>query len=434
MRLDRRTFVQSVGLGALGALAGAAPLAAAPPAAPAQPALPVLPAYDAARPDAVWRAVRALYPLRDDPVYLNTGGLGPVSQPVLDRVGATMAEMQAHSEPEHERRIEPARQAMARFLGARPDEICFARNATEGNSVIAAGLALAAGDEVIFESHAHPGGSYPWCNQVQRRGVVVKLFEPDPASPEGNVARIRALLTPRTKVIQVSHITCTTGLVMPVAAIAALAHAHGAWCHVDGAQAAGMIPVDCPALGCDSYAFSGHKWLGGPHETGVLYLRRARLEEVALTGIGSHSGELLFLPGVVQLEPGAHRHEYGTRNHGLIAGLIEAVRLQEAIGRDRLAAYGRAMATRLQAELGAIPGVELLTPRADALRASITTFQLPRVPAAKLNDYLKRRHRLRCRPVTEQGLQAVRVSTHLAKSPAECERVIVAVRAAAREL
>jgi selenocysteine lyase/cysteine desulfurase len=69
---------------------------------------------------------------------------------------------------------------------------------------------------VIFESHAHPGGSFPWANQATQRGVQVKLFEPDPASPEANLARIRALITPRTKVIQVSHITCTTGLVFPV--------------------------------------------------------------------------------------------------------------------------------------------------------------------------------------------------------------------------
>src|SRR5204862_8203508 len=123
---------------------------------------------------------------------------------------------------------------------AEPDELCFVRNATEANSIIAGGLALAAGDEVIFETHAHPGGSFPWLNQARQRGIVVRLFEPDHDSSRGNVARIRELLSPRTKVIQVSHLTCTTGLLFPVAAIAELARSRGIWFHIDGAQSAGM--------------------------------------------------------------------------------------------------------------------------------------------------------------------------------------------------
>src|SRR6185436_7748286 len=128
------------------------------------------------------------------------------------------------------------------FLGAEPTEIAFVRNATEGNAIVAAGLALTKGDEVIFESHAHPGGSFPWLNQQKLRGVVVKLFDPDPRDPAGNVARISALLTPRTRVVQVSHVTAPTGILMPVAAIAKLCRDRGVWFHVDGAQSAGMIP------------------------------------------------------------------------------------------------------------------------------------------------------------------------------------------------
>ncbi|MBS0664615.1 MAG: aminotransferase class V-fold PLP-dependent enzyme [Verrucomicrobia bacterium] len=431
MSLDRRTFVHRMGLGALGALAAAGPLSALP--APVAPA-PALPAYDPAHPDEYWRAVRAQYPLRDDPLYLNTGGLGPTPQRVLDRVYGTMTEMQEHSEPEHERRIKPARRALASFLGARPDEVCFTRNTTEGNSIVAAGLALNPGDEVIFETHAHPGGSYPWFNQVQRHGVVVKLFEPDVTSAEANVARIAALITPRTKVIQVSHIVCTTGLVLPVRAIADLAHQHGAWFHVDGAQAVGMIPVDVGALGCDSYAFSGHKWLGGPHETGGFFIRRDRLEQVAPVEIGSYSGDLPFLPGVIKLEDSAVRHEYGTRNLGLIAGLAEAIRFQLELGRDRIAAWSRGLATGLAAGIEDIPGLTVLSPRDPVLRSAMVTFSLRHVTAGRLTRYLGKRHRLRTRPVTEQGLQAVRVSTHVFNSRADCDRVIAALRAAAHDL
>jgi len=422
MNLDRRTFLQGIGAAAL---VGCAPSARA--------TAPALPVFTAADPAAFWRAVRAQYPLSEDPVYLNTGGLGPVAQRVLDQVGATMRQLQEHSETGYAL-IQPAREVLARFLGAQPREVCFVRNATEANSIIAAGLALAAGDEVIFESHAHPGGSFPWLNQARRRGVVVRVFEPDPSSPEANLARIQALVTPRTKVIQVSHITCTTGLVFPVAAIAAFARSRDIWFHVDGAQAAGMIPLDLTALGCDSYALSGHKWLGGPHESGVFYLRADRLEAVALTGVGAHSGDVSHLPGDLRAEPAASRHEYGTRNAGLITGLAAAVHWQEEIGRDRIAAHGRELATRLLTALAGVPDITVLTPTHEAMRASMTTISHHRADASKLFGYLLQKHRLRCRPVTEQGLQAVRISTHVFTSAADCERVVTAVRAAAREL
>ena len=427
MNPDRRSFLQNLGVGTLGALAlGTTGRAAAPAAG-------VLPAYDATTAEAYWRAVRAQFPLRDEPAYLNVGGLGPTSQPVLDRVFSTMLRLQEHSETGYDL-YEPARVALARFLGAGTDELCFTRNATEATSLIAAGLALREGDEVIFESHAHPGGSFPWYNQAKRHGVTVKLFEPEHTDPAANLARIAALVTPRTRVIQVSHITCTNGLVLPVRAIAAYAAARGIWCHIDGAQSVGMIPVDLHAIGCDSFAVSGHKWLGAPHETGALYLRRDRVEAVAVTETGAHAAELPFLPGDLAYAAGARRHEYGTRNAALIAGTGEAVQFQERIGIARIAAYGRELASRLQTELAKIDGITVLTPRHDELRASITTIRHPRADAAKFFHYLFEEHRLRCRPVSEQKLEAVRISTHVFNSHAECERVIAGVRASVRAL
>ncbi len=424
MSLDRRSFLQGFGLSAFAALAGCTKAVGAP--AP-------LPAFGSVDEETFWRAVRAQFPLREDPVYLNTGGLGPASRPVLDKVIAVMTELQQHSEHGHEQ-MAAAREVMARFLGAATAELCFTRNATEGNSIIAAGLALQAGDEVIFESHAHPGGSFPWANQAKLRGLKVRLFEPDHTSVAGNLARIRELVSPRTKVIQVSHITCTTGLVFDVRAIAEFARERNIWCHIDAAQSVGMIPVNLGEIGCDSYAFSGHKWLGGPHETGMLYIRRDKLEAVAATGVGAYSGELPELTGPIELFAAASRHEYGTRNVASVLGLVEAVRLQERIGPARIAARGRDMAGWLLQELARIEDITVLTSPVDELRASMTTIRHARADSGRLFGYLWQKHGLRCRPVTEQGLNALRISTHLFNSPAECERVVAAVRASVRDL
>lgn len=426
MKIDRKTFLRGAGVAALTGMGMPALLAAAGEA-------PKWPKYDAARPEEFWRGVRRLYPLTDDPVYLNTGGLGPTSQPVLDVFFSTTRSLQKHSETGHEL-FEPAREAVARFIGAAADEVCFTRNATEANSIIAAGLALQAGDEVIVDSHAHPGGSFPWLNRAQQHGIVVRFFDPDSDSAEGNIARIRQLISPRTRVVQVSHITCTTGLVMPVEEIVAMTRERGIWSHIDGAQSVGNTPVNLHALGCDSYAFSGHKWLGAPHETGVMYLRRSQLEAVTLTGVGAYSAEVHQLPGELRYTPAASRHEYGTRNAAAVAGLAEAVRFQTALGQPVIAERGRTLAASLLDGLRGIKDVEILTPRDPALRASIVTIRHTRASAEKFFGYLWQEHRLRCRPVTEQGLNAVRISTHIFNSPAECTRVIRAVHAATNVL
>ena len=430
MNPDRRSFLQNFGVGALGALALSSSARAA---ATGKTATAPLPPFPTGNTEAYWRAVRAQFPLLDNPTYLNVGGLGPTPQPVLDKVFSTMLQLQEHSETGYAL-IEPARETLARYTGVKPHEICFTRNATEATSIIAAGLKLREGDEVIFESHAHPGGSFTWYNQANLRGVKVKIFVPDNASPAANLARISELVTPRTRVIQVSHITCTTGLVMPVREIAAFAAARGIWFHIDGAQSVGMIPVNFAAIGCDSFALSGHKWLGGPHETGLLYLRHDRTADVAVPLTGAHAAELPYLPGELKYAPGALRHEYGTRNAGLIVGLAEAVQFQERIGIARIAAHGRELATRLFTEISRMDGIIMHTPGYDELRSSMTTFSHPRADAQKFFTYLLKSHQLRCRPVTEQKLEAVRVSTHIFNSHAECERVIAGVRASLRDL
>jgi selenocysteine lyase/cysteine desulfurase len=417
MKLDRRSFLRQTALGAAG-LGVTTALAAGEERA--------LPAFDAARPEGYWSAVRALYPISRDLTYFNTGGLGPAPDPVLAKVAEVTRRLQEKSEHGHAL-LAGARAPVARFLGADPAEIAFVRNATEGNAIVAAGLRLVAGDEVIFETHAHPGGSFPWLQQRELRGVVVKTFEPDPRDAAGNVARIAALCTRRTRVVQVSHITAPTGIVMPVDAIAQLCRERGVWFHVDGAQSAGMIPFSLRAMGCDSYATSGHKWLGGPLETGVLYVRRDRMDEVAPVLIGAHAAEGDVTGAEFRLAADAMRYEYGTRNAAAALGLAEAVRWQEEIGRERIAARGRQMAEQVRAGLARLPGVTILTPAAPGLSAAMITFRTTRVPQDKLFERLLKEHAMRCRPVTEEKLNAVRVSLHVFNCPAECDALVAAV-------
>ena len=424
MKLDRKTFLRSLGAGALGLLA-ARRLGAMDIEPDASASLPV---WDDTDPEGFWRQVRAQFPMTPQRTYFNTGGLGPAPGRVLDMLTLASRQLQERVETGHDF-FAQARVIVADYFGAPSGEVCFTRNCTEGNCIVATGLDLQAADEVILESHAHPGGSFPWLNRQRTDGIVVKTFEPDPLKAAGNVERIAALITPRTRVIQVSHVTSPTGIIMPVPAIAKLAEQHHLWFHVDGAQSAGMIPVNLPALGCDSFATSGHKWIGGPHETGVLWIRGDKLKQVVPRQVGAYSSEDVDLnhPGPFLYSPGAHRFEYGTRNAASVLALAEAARFQNEIGRARIAARGHALADHVRAGLEKIDGIEILTPSDPAMHGSILTFHSPKISHGKIFERLLVDYHLRTRPVSEVGLDATRVSTHLFNSLEECDHLIGAL-------
>lgn len=375
-----------------------------------------------------WESVRAQYHLSPTRTYLNTGGLGPSPDPVLNRFRDLTTELQTMSETGH-RIIEESRAPVASFFGASEQEIAFTRNATEGNAIIASGLRLKRGDEIIIDSHAHPGGAIPWLNQLNELGVVVKIFDPAGGSEEDIMTRIEELVTDRTRVIQVSHVTAPTGILLPVNDIARLAQDRGCWFHIDGAQSAGMVPLNLHNIGCHSYATSGHKWLGAPHGTGVLYIKQDRLDEVVPTEVGAYSDAGYSLPESFTLIPTARRHESGTRNAPLVAGVRSACDFMSAIGMDRVRQRGLDLTAQLRRGLEGHSGLEILTPESDNLHGSILTFRPLSKDFLAVNRQLGSEHRLRLRIVTEVDLNAIRVSLHVFNSEDDVDRVIEGVRA-----
>lgn len=373
--------------------------------------------------DEYWDEIQKMYTLSPTRMYLNTGGLGPAPDPVLTRFRDETDRLQTMSETGHSL-IEEARADVAAFFGADADEIAFNRNATEGNATIAGGLRLMQGDEIVIDASAHPGGAIPWLNQLKRNGISVRVYQPDSISSESTLERIASLIGPRTKVIQISHVTAPTGILLPAREIAALASERGCWFHIDGAQSAGMLPIDLHQIGCDSYATSGHKWLGAPHGTGILYIKKDRMEDVWPTEVGAYSDAGYSLPDKFDYIPTARRHESGTRNAPLVAGVHEACTFMSQIGMERIRTRGLELTSRLRDGLDRIDSVEVLTPRADSMRGSILTFRSDNMEFGDLNRVLSRDHKLRLRIVTEQELNAIRVSLHVFNSEEHVDRVI----------
>src|ERR1051326_5720351 len=229
-----------------------------------------------------WRELRRQFLIPADEVYLNNGTVGSSPRPVLNAIfdGYNKTEQMADDDPEHYpiwgyESYNEFRDPLAKFVGADRDEIALLRNATEANSYIANGLEMQGGDEVLMSDQEHPGGEQPWNLRAKRYGVVVKKFEiPKPPKNSAEIMnRINDAITPRTRIIFVSHATTSTGVVLPVKEIAKLARDRGILSAFDGAHIPGMMKLNIHDIGCDMYTASPHKWLMAPKGSGFLYVR-----------------------------------------------------------------------------------------------------------------------------------------------------------------
>src|SRR5262249_21233747 len=230
-----------------------------------------------------WQLVRRQFPLEDGLLYLNAANVCPASRPVLDRYAALLRDFQANPSFQNREKYralrESVRSKVARLLGVAAGEVAITRNTSEGTNLVVRGLDLKPGDEVVITDHNHPSNNESWKLRARREGLVVRSVPVRvPArSAEDLVAGVERAITPRTRVIAITHLTSTTGLRFPIKPIAELARRRDIFLHVDGAQTFGAGAVDLKGLGCDSYAASAHKWPMGPLEAGILFVRAERV-------------------------------------------------------------------------------------------------------------------------------------------------------------
>ncbi len=318
------------------------------------------------------------------------------------------------------------REKIAQMLNANPSEIALTHNTTQGINIVAQGLKLKRGDEVILCDHEHVGNALPWLNRAKRSGIKIKMLTLADTAQE-NLDRIDRLTSKRTRVIALPHITCTTGLVLPVKEIAQYARKRKIWSFIDGAHGPGMLFPDVEAIGCDFYASCGHKWLCGPAGTAFLYLRKSSMDAVTPIMVGANSDIGWNLTSDDQSISGfvesAHRFEYGTQNNAMYQGLQSAIELMEAIGFDRVKTRSTELASYLQKQLLEREFVEMLSATEAESRSAMIGFKLPQMDyEAFSHSKLSKQFRLRWVP--ESGLDSIRVSTHIYNSFAEIDQFI----------
>jgi len=363
-----------------------------------------------------WKLIRGQFLLDPGWTYLNFGGLGACPLPVLNSlVEWNLAEERAPSAGYDDKRWWEVKEKLARVLGktCRKEDLGLIGGATEGVNVIVNGLPLKKGDEVITTTHEHVAVHSALLNRMQRDGIVIRLFEPDIASGLGNVDRIARLITPKTRLVFISHVTCTTGELFPVKEIAALARSKNIWFALDGAQAPVCVPFDIVESGADFYTCSTHKWMMGPKRTGFIYVRQGMLDTLRPQTVGGGSSERYnAAKGEFVFQPTAKRYESGTQNDALFYALGAACDFVEMIGVDRISRHNRPLAERFYRGLGEIPGVERLSPEEEAYRTAMIGFRMKAHTYTEINEYLAK-DKIRVRPVAEGGLKSIRVSFHI---------------------
>ncbi|MBI3049155.1 MAG: cysteine desulfurase [Acidobacteria bacterium] len=282
-----------------------------------------------------------------------------------------------------------AREDVRRFINAADArEIVFVRGTTEGINLVAQTWGRArvgAGDEIVLTEMEHHSNIVPWQILCEEKGARLRVA-PITDAGELRLDELERLLNARTRLVAVAHVSNVLGTVNPVAEIVRLARARGIPVLVDGAQAVAHMPVDVQALGCDFYAFSGHKVLG-PTGIGVLYGRRELLEAMPVyQGGGGQIGSVTF--DRTTYAPLPYKYEAGTPNIAGVIGLAAAIDYVTGVGLDRIAAYERDLCAYATSALADVPGLRLTGTARD--RASVLSFVLGDVHPHDIGTILDR--------------------------------------------
>ena len=364
--------------------------------------------------EAYWTQIGRAFDVDRTLVNLNNGGCSPAPAHVLD---AMIQDLRFSNEiPVYhmwnvlEPRIESCRRDLAAEFGCDPEEMAITRNASESLETLIFGIDLKRGDEVVVTNQNYPRMITSWEQRERRDGIVLKKisFPVPPRSSADVVERFRAALTPKTRVIEVTHITNLTGQILPVREIVRLGRERNIEVFVDGAHAFAQFPFRRDDLECDYYATSLHKWLFAPIGTGFLYVRKGKQKKI---------WPLMAAPAKMD-EDIRKYEEIGTHpaaNHNAIAA---AMAFHRGIGAERKAARLRWLRDRWAKRLeAASPRVKILTPLNDTDSCAIGFVHVDGLDTEKLQAYLWEKHRIMTTPIVHPEFNGLRITPSVYTTP-----------------
>jgi isopenicillin-N epimerase len=380
---------------------------------------------DLAGDESFWNKIRRAY-VRDPKILnLNNGGVAPTPTVVLD------AEIDAirysNLLPSYrmwhdlEPGIEDVRKNLARIWNADPECIAITRNASESLQIAQFGLELQPGDEVLTTSQDYPRMITTWQQRERRDKMVLKQldFAVPVRDPADLVRLFEQAITPRTRVIHVSQVVFMTGQIFPIREICALARARGITSIVDGAHSFAHVPFKFSDIDCDFYGASLHKWLSAPIGTGMLYVRKNRIEK-----------HWALMAAPESMDKNIRKfEEIGTHPAAIHNATLQALEFHEQIGAERKFARLRYLKQRWAERLSQLPGARMLVGPEPNQSGAFGTIHFEVMDPGKLSDELLSKYNILVTPISAPSLNGIRVSPNVYTSTREIDQFCNAVAA-----
>lgn len=319
-----------------------------------------------------WAAVRKQFDLDDRYIVMNAANLCPASRPVNDALFRLTRDIDANPSFQNRAKFgtgrEDVRKKLAQYLNVSPEEVVLTRNTSEGNNFVSSGIQLGANDEVVLFDENHPTNHDAWIEKQKRFGfkvVDVSIPTPPPSS-EAIFKAMTAVVTPRTKVMAFTHVTSSFGTRFPARELCRFARERGILTLVDGAQSFGVLDLDLRDIGCDFFTGSSHKWMMGPKEVGVLYIRSDIQSKLWPSEVGVLGGPV-----------GASKvfERLGQRDDPAILAFGEALDLQAKIGKANVEKQAVALGTALKEGLKKFPHIHMYSPSVPEISSAVVTFR-----------------------------------------------------------
>ncbi|MGQ0553323.1 MAG: aminotransferase class V-fold PLP-dependent enzyme [Planctomycetota bacterium] len=377
----------------------------------------------------LWRQVAQSYTVDRSVINLNNGGVSPSPEPVQEAVKRHLDWCNAWPSAlallgSQQPQVEAVRQSLARVFGAETEEIAINRNASEGLQACQFGFDLQRGDEILTSDQDYPRMLNAFRQRERREGLVLKTISlPVPAeNPEEIVQRFEEAIGPRTRLLLICHMINLTGQVLPVARIVQMARGKGLPVIVDGAHALAHLDFRLGALKCDYYASSLHKWLGAPHGTGLLYVRKDKI-----AGLWP-----LMAAAETQANDIRKFEELGTRPLAPALGIAQALDFHRAMGAERKLARLVFLRDRWARSLIRDERVKLSTSLKPGLAGGLATVRIEGVPTDKLHAFLWDKHRILTTPIAHKDVDGLRISPNVYTTLDEIDRFTEAMESVLR--
>ncbi len=428
----RRQFLGSVGIPAAAALVGAPPLGATLRREAADVAAQLRShsgsPQEVARDEDFWATVAAAFTVDRTMVNLNNGGVSPSPEWVQEAMKRHLDFSNLAPAYTMWRILEPQREGVrkrvAREWGVDPEEVAFTRNASESLQTMQFGIDLERGDEVLTTTQDYPRMITTFQQRERREGIVLNQISiPTPAEDnEEVVRRFEEAITPRTRLILMSHMINLTGQILPVREVTEMARRRDIPVIVDGAHALAHFDFRISELGCDNYSTSLHKWLFAPHGTGLLWVRKERIPEVWPLMAASEAME----GDVRKFE------EIGTHPAANYLAIAEALTFHQGIGAKRKEARLVYLRNRWAHRLLEDDRVRLHTSLKPGFACGIACVQVEGIETPALQQWLWRQHRIYTTPIGHAEFNGLRISPSVYSTLEEIDRFSEAMEWALR--